>query len=657
MNRDFIIDYSSYILFRILGFFIRNLPKGFVLFLGRRLGDFFYYFDKRHKAIVYSNLKIAFGNKLSPGELNKLTHRFYKTFGQNLIEITFIPIVNKEYLNKYVRIEGLDNIHQGFRKGKGVILLAVHEGSWELSNIICANLGFPFSMVVRIQKRHNRIEKLLNLYRNQKGCKLIQRQNETRALVEALKKNEAIGMTIDQGGKFGMLVEFFEKEASMATGAVRLALRYDAAIIPVFFIRINGPYIKILISKPFQIKKTADTEKDVRENLNILVSIFEKYIKMYPNEYLWIYKIWKYSREKNILILSDGKTGHLRQSQAVANIISDYFKDSGIKTDIQIQEIKFKNMLSRIGLTFSCLLAGRFNCQGCLWCMRRFLKKDTYNSFINQKPGAIISCGSSLASVNYILSRENLSKSVAILRPSFLSTKRFDLVIMPRHDNPPKRKNIVVTEGALNLINEDYLNNCISHIVHHKALADANRISYSNDKQLVIGLLLGGKTKNFNLKKEIIQDLIKQIKSASIKLDADILLSTSRRTPEEINELVKEEFKDYSRCRLLIIANEKNIPDAIGGILGLSQIIIISPESVSMISEAVNSKKYVLVFKAKYLSKKHQRFLDYFAKNKYIYLIETVDLEKNIEEIWLNKPKVHSLRDNILVSEAIRKIL
>jgi mitochondrial fission protein ELM1 len=76
-----------------------------------------------------------------------------------------------------------------------------------------------------------------------------------------------------------------------------------------------------------------------------------------------------------------------------------------------------------------------------------------------------------------------------------------------------------------------------------------------------------------------------------------------------------------------------------------------------MISEAAASNKYVLVFKAPGLSKKHLRFLDNFAKNKYIYMAEAGGLGNKIEEIWRDRPAVNALRDKQLVSEAIERIL
>jgi mitochondrial fission protein ELM1 len=458
-------------------------------------------------------------------------------------------------------------------------------------------------------------------------------------------------MTVDQGGKTGTLVNFFGRSASMATGAVRIALKYGTTILPIFFTRLGGPYVKLFIDKPFEVKKTGDRERDIRENLQELMYIYEKYIATYPEEYLWTYKVWKYGLERKILILSDAKTGHLRQSQAVADIAQESLREKGFDVKIETVEVKFRNKFSSALLKFSSCLSGKYNCQGCLICLKRLLDLKSYNAIIGQKPDIIISCGSSVAVVNYLLSRENLSKSMVLMKPSVLSIRKFNLVIVPKHDNPPKRKNVIVTEGALNLINEEYLREQTDKLIKVQGLGFKVQGFY-------IGLLIGGDAKNFHLQENVISGVIKQVKSACEKLGADILVTTSRRTAARVEGIIKKEFKDYARCKLLVIANEKNIPEAIGGILGLSQIIITSPESISMISEAVNSKKYVLVFKTGMLNKKHARFLNNFSKSKYICLTENIsDLSKNIEDIWVSKPQIHTLSDNILIKEAIGRVL
>ncbi|MFH0913650.1 MAG: ELM1/GtrOC1 family putative glycosyltransferase [Candidatus Omnitrophota bacterium] len=647
MKKNSIIDYWGCILFRLIGPLIRSLPLGVSLFAGRKLGELFYYFDAKHKAIAYANIKTAFSNKLSPPQINSITKDFYRSFGQNIIEMLLIPLVNKAYIDKYITIEGKQHINAGFAKGKGVIFLGMHDGSWELSNIICANLGIPFSLFIR-EQRYPRLNSLLNIYRKQGGCNIIQRENQIRRLIQVFKDNESIGMTADQGGKTGMLVKFFGKDASMPTGAVRLALKYDVALIPVFYTRLNGPYVKVFVEPPFEVEKTGDLEKDIRDNLQRIVNIFEKYITKYPREYLWTYKIWKYSQEKTVLILNDGKTGHLRQSQAIAQIAKDYLKERGITTNVHTLEIEFKNKFSRYAFVLNSYLAGKYRCQGCLDCLKMFLREVNYKSLVSIKPDIVISCGSSVAAVNYAVAKENLAKSIVIMRPAILSTGRFDLVVMSQHDRPARRKNIAVIEGALNSINEVYLQEQAENLK-----AEQLKIS----EELVLGLLIGGDTKTFRLTADFVKGIIAQIKNTLKKLDAQILITTSRRTSRGIEQLLKQEFVGHLACKLLVIANEKNIPAAVGGILALSKIVITSPESISMVSEAVNSKKYVLVFNAPGLGSRHKAFLKHFAQNKYINLVDVANLGNKIEETWVNKPLVHAPQDNILVSEAIKNIL
>jgi mitochondrial fission protein ELM1 len=368
------------------------------------------------------------------------------------------------------------------------------------------------------------------------------------------------------------------------------------------------------------------------------------------------------------LILSDGKAGHLGQALAAATIAGRHFKERGINSHSQAIEVKFKNSFSQRAFTFSACLAGKYHCQGCLWCMRRFLTADSYKSLTAKKYDLIISCGSGLAAVNFILSRENLAKSIVIMRPSILRMNKFDLVVMPRHDKPVRqclpagrqglasfsqshkpvsKKNTVLIDGALNLIDEGSLKTGAEHLGLLANIAGGP----------VVGMLIGGDNKSFRLSLDSIRQVISQAKAFSEKHGAVILVTTSRRTPKNVEDLIRAEFRDYPRCKFLVIANEKNPPFSVSGILGASQLVVISPESISMISEAAASRRYVLVFGAPGLSAKHKRFLSRLRDNKYIYTSEAVNLNTALEELWGKKPEIRALCDSRIVSEAIKGIL
>ena len=658
MKQNLIADYLSCILFKAVSFFTSFLPLSFNLFLGRRLGDLIYLFDRRHRTIAYANIRYAFANKLKFRACAKITRLAYRAFGQNLIEISVIGRINKQYLEKYIHIENKHNIDAAFKRGKGVIFLAVHEGNWELSNIICANLGFPFTLFVRDQG-FARLNELLNSYRLKLGAKIIHKNAGVRQLIEVLKSNQAIGMTVDQGGKHGEIVKFFGKEASMSVGAVKLALKYDCSIIPVFYTRSSGPHTKVILDQVYTVTRSSSPESDLKDNLQRLMNIYENYIRRYPHEYLWTYKIWKYGKERDVLIISDGKTGHLRQSEGVARLINQQLVRRGIKTNLFIKEVNF-----RAGFP-------KFISSLCRVFLRYALTKESWRDLMSFKPDIIISAGGAISALNYLLAKKNQAKSICLMRPANCSLKKFNLVIIPEHDRPqgrvclPARQgldsssqshgpqgcgNLVATEGALNLIEPDYLNQ------KSRGLEQSGLLSPSL-LDPCIGVLIGGNSKGFSISRKTIIALAAEIKKSAEALNASILISTSRRTLPETEQQVKKEFADYPRCKLLVIANENNNPFVAGGILGLSNIIISSPESISMISEAVTAEKYVLVFKDEGVSKKHQRFLKNYQDKSYIYLKQIDELSSSINQLWQNKPKVNSPKDNLKVIEALNKIL
>ena len=646
MNKNSLIDYLSCALIKLIGPPIRLLPAGAIVFIGSVLGEVFYCFDFKRRAIAYANIKRALGEEMSPQQVSRVARGFYRNFVMSILEIFLIPRVDQDYIDRHIEVTGRENIARAFGKGKGVILLGMHAGSWELSNVICANLGFPFNLFVRDQKMPL-LNDLLNSYRRQKGCRLIQRKNQTRALIEVLKSNQAIGMTADQGGAGGEQAAFFGKNASLPTGALRIALRYGAVIVPAYYRRKKGLDQEFIFEPPFELKNTADPANDLRENLKNLTAVFEKNIRKYPQEYFWRYKIWKYSNQRKILILSDKKAGHLRQSLALAGIIERFFLRKDIFCSVEIIEVEVKN---KFALTHSTAFSGKYSCQGCLFCLRRFLACESYEKLWQARPDIVISAGSVLAPVNYLVSRQNLARSLVVMRPSVLSTRRFDLVVMPQHDRPAQRKNIVVIHGAVNPVDGEYLKQqAVSLTKEISSLAGLSGCS--------IGILIGGDNKGFSLTEELSRQVFGQIKQAAQELGADILLTTSRRTPAKIEELIGEEFAKYEPCKAMIIANKKNFASAVGGILGLSRFVVVSPESISMISEAASSGKYVFVFNAEGLGKRHRRFLGILAQHKHIYLVEPRELAAELIQVARDNPAVVPIKDSDLVEEAISKIL
>ncbi len=419
-------------------------------------------------------------------------------------------------------------------------------------------------------------------------------------------------------------------------------------------------------------------------------------------------------RPYSVLILSDGKAGHLNQSKAVAKIIKKIAcgnnlnrqssssasrrtrtilneeKDLAVdmpytflyhqkrkigqaigdtRVNTKIVEVKFRNGFCRLLLNLSSIFSAPA-CRSCLLCLRFCLKKRSFRELMETPANIIVSAGSSLSSVNLFLSYKKSARNVVLMKPPFLGLGRFDLVIAPEHDRIKPRDNVLLTRIAPNLIDRQYLQaqaNILKEKLHvtpacRPALPagrQGRHYTLHNDNP-TIGVLIGGDTAEYRLTWGLINKVISQLKVAADNLNCRLLISTSRRTSEIVEKLLKENFADFHRCKLLLIANERNIPEAVGGILGLSDIILVSGESISMVSEAVSAQKYTLVFnpqKRTRASTKQERFLERLEKDGVLKVVQPDRLFSEIKNLWKEKPCKKKIQDKEALYRGVGKII
>ncbi|MCX5656817.1 MAG: ELM1/GtrOC1 family putative glycosyltransferase [Candidatus Omnitrophica bacterium] len=649
------IDYFLYINVRILSFFICFLPIEFSLFTARIWGTILYCLLPKRARTCYLNLKLAFGDGLSSRERKKITRGVFKNLAMNFTELLYFPKIDLSYIQKHVKIVGREKVDEILSRKKGLVFFTAHFGNWEFSSLVGEFMGCSMEVLARDQK-FKRLNALLNTYRQRLGSKVVSRGRMMRDLLSSLRDNASIGILGDQkAGTTGILVDFFSRPAFTPTGAFTLSLHTGAGILPVFMVRERGSFHRLEIKDELIVDK--DNQHGTLKEFN---RILEEYIRGHPSLWLWLHRRWKGSPSKNILILSDGKSGHTNQAKAVAKIIGRLMEErargfrgkvEGELIKIKEVEVRFRNKFTKRLMSVLGLCSG-FCCNGCLGCLRLCLDNKNFKELSSFYADIVISCGSSLAPLNIMLARENRARSIFIMKPGLISPAKFDLTIIPAHDCPKPGKNIVVTKAALNLIDDDSM--------WEGAVNLQSRVRSLEQKKTRIGVLIGGESKNYTLTCEIIAVVIDELIKAASVLSGELLVTTSRRTSSAVDALIKEKISGHNLCPVLVIANEKNIEGTVAGILGLSDIVVVSGESISMISEALSSNKPVIVFETGKKSAgvtKHGQFLSGLKEKKYVGLIKPEDLSGEVNRIY-RAPRTPKLTDDIkVISEAISRLI
>ncbi|MDP3921187.1 MAG: ELM1/GtrOC1 family putative glycosyltransferase [Candidatus Omnitrophota bacterium] len=353
----------------------------------------------------------------------------------------------------------------------------------------------------------------------------------------------------------------------------------------------------------------------------------------------------------NVLILSDGRPGHLKQCEAVYLELEKLYQSRGFsKEDVACEtlEMKLKTKAAKkivFYLTYLPRLLGQWLA---LRCLRSSLDRTRYVELMKKKADVIISpFGQRTIAVNLPLSRQCNAKSVVLMNPRSVIGK-FDLAIVHRHSNAKEGKNTILTDGAPNTIERTVL----------EARARELRGEVGVTADVIIGLLVGGDYKRYRMSEDKIAALVRQVKGLGESSGAEFLVSTSLRTPAHIENLLRRELAGDPRCKLLVIANERNRPGAVEAILGLCDAVIVSPESVSMISEAASSGAHVLTFEdSEFLDDEHKRFLQNVERKGYLKVVDVTQIGKYVKQFLCDGRRTKTLDDRPAIRKGLESLV
>jgi KDO2-lipid IV(A) lauroyltransferase len=277
----------------LLGFF-GILPRRAADVAARVLAWLGFHFARRQRRAGLQNLRLTFP-ELSEQEREQILRGCFRNLGRLLVEFSRFPQLHKSNISDLVIQDGLENYLAALRRGNGVICLTAHLGAWELSSFAHSIFGYPMKFIVR-QIDNPRVESLISRYRSLGGNMPIHRRNAGRKLIRALRNNETVGILFDQNTtrSEGVFVDFMGIPAATTPAVATLALRTGAAVVPGFLIWDDSiRKHRLRFDPPLELKATDNPEQDILDNTKLFNQVLEKYIRKYPDQWLWIHRRWK----------------------------------------------------------------------------------------------------------------------------------------------------------------------------------------------------------------------------------------------------------------------------------------------------------------------------------------------------------------------------
>ena len=270
------------------------LPTGAALAAARGVGLAAWALLPGRRRTAIDNVTRA-GVASSPDEARRIARESFESFAMLLVEsLKASKLLTPETQNAHVRFEVPPETMALFEKpGQPVILASAHLGNWELSGHL---ISFVKPLVAVARTLDNPYAQRFLVRRNpRRRITIVPKHTRDRlALVRPLREGKLLGLICDQHATSGgVVVPFFGRPAKTVASPARLHLATGAPIVFGVCYRTGPMQFLMAASEPLRYEPTGDREADVLAITRMVAETTERFVRRFPEQYLWSHRRWR----------------------------------------------------------------------------------------------------------------------------------------------------------------------------------------------------------------------------------------------------------------------------------------------------------------------------------------------------------------------------
>ena len=265
--------------------------------IGKKLGKLLSKLSPKRRRLVFANIQLCFPEKSAKAQQKIVTEHF-ESLGLSLIEMGFVwwgdHKKNHAHAKERDMVEfiGQENLFSAQQKGHGVLILAPHFTTLELT-------GLFVSFLTHYHAVYRPHDNPLMDYLIAKG-RAIQFSDgtqvepvsnaNTRKMLKVLKSGESMTFLPDQRyrSKGHVVVPFFNHPTKSNPATSKLAKLTKCAVVPTFTRRIKPFQYQVEFLPPLEHFPSGDEMADTER----LHHLYETEIRNHPEQYLWVHNRW-----------------------------------------------------------------------------------------------------------------------------------------------------------------------------------------------------------------------------------------------------------------------------------------------------------------------------------------------------------------------------
>ncbi len=269
---------------------VPQLSREGLLLLSNWVADTAYVFDGRGKAVVRANLRLMFGNRMTPVRERAVTRRAYRNMVRVMVNIFWM---SRDTLNRIRdQVSFAPGVLEMLRAHLPAVTVSAHIGNWEILSQACVANGIPMMSVAKMIGSPEMTDRLTRL-RTTIGQQIVPADGALKQLMYALKHGTSIGLLTDQHTHVwegGTIVKFFGLSAGFTLAPAALARKFGLPIVFAWSRPLKDGRYRIEPGELF----LPDPQVDDRMRTQQLAAAFERVIRKHPSLWCLNYRRWRY---------------------------------------------------------------------------------------------------------------------------------------------------------------------------------------------------------------------------------------------------------------------------------------------------------------------------------------------------------------------------
>jgi KDO2-lipid IV(A) lauroyltransferase len=291
-HKNPLLQRLEYLAYRLVAAPARKASDAALLRWGGRIGSFTRLFARRRTRIAVENFRASFPERAAEAEA--VIRECWRHMGREALMTIKLQELTPEEIAGRCDFVGVELVREAMARGRGVILITAHYGSWETAGLAVTAIVGPVTTVARSLDNELLAAEVARV-RAQTGATIVDRRSAARQLMKTLAGNGAVALLPDQAvlPREGVLVPFLGRPAWTTDAPAKLAARLGSTIVFVFCIGDATGRHRFEFEGPIRVDQLAEEEKQPVPLTTRINDVISRRIAARPELWLWMHDRWK----------------------------------------------------------------------------------------------------------------------------------------------------------------------------------------------------------------------------------------------------------------------------------------------------------------------------------------------------------------------------